>query len=106
MCAWLPIHGSERHFQLGNMAQIQPFVIPIAGTANNFYLRSLPFDMEGTTCSFYYELQDTTQTTYGIEPKVIYSGNLEMDAIDFNQWGADNQYCIEWAANKLGITLI
>ena len=40
------------------MAQIESFVIPIAGTADNLFLRSLPFDMEGNTCSFYYELQD------------------------------------------------
>jgi len=37
---------------------------------------------------------------------VITSGNIEMDELEYAAWGADNMYCIEWAANKLGLTLI
>ena len=88
------------------MAQIESFVIPIAGTADNLFLRSLPFDMEGNTCSFYYELQDTSQVTLLNGAKVVLSGNIEMTEAEYNNWGADNLYCIEWAANKLGVTLV
>jgi hypothetical protein len=37
--------------------------------------------------------------------KMLLNGTLDMDATDYANWGADNNYCIEWAANKLGLTL-
>ncbi len=87
------------------MAQIQPLTFPILGTANDLLLRVLAFDMDAQTASFYYELRDTTSSIVG-DIKVITSGNIEMDELEYAAWGADNMYCIEWAANKLGLTLI
>lgn len=85
------------------MAKIQPITFPILGTANEFYLKVLPFRMEDTSCSFYYEIlkidEDKSQ-------KVLTSGNLDMTESEFSGWGADNKYCLEWAAKKLGLTLI
>lgn len=85
------------------MAQIQPITIPTQGEANNLLLRVLPFDMDATSCSFYYELQNISPD--GV-PKSLIQGNLNMDETDFANWAADNNYCLIWAANKLGITLI
>lgn len=90
------------------MAKIQDFTIPIAGTANNLLLKSLPFDMEANECEFYYELQNLTpkdfENSYDI--KIIFSGNIKMNNLEYSAWGADNSYCLQWAATKLGLTLI
>lgn len=81
------------------MTNIQPLIIPIVGTATKLVVRVLPFDMTATNCDFYYGLLDA-------DDKTLIEGNLNMNDTDFAAWGADNQYCIQWAANKLGITLI
>jgi hypothetical protein len=83
------------------MAEIQPITIPTQGTANNLMLRVLPFDMDAKSCSFYYELQDTSKTI-----KPLLSGNIDMDEADFSAWAEDNNFCLEWAATKLGVVLL
>lgn len=88
------------------MAKIEPFTLPIVGTANNLMLRVLPFDMEADNCSFYYELQNITDGQIGNNIELILAGNIEMTEAEYSAWGADNDYCIQWAANKLGLTLI
>lgn len=88
------------------MAKIQQITLPILGTANNLLLRVLPFDMEAKTASFYYELQNITETQFGNDIKIIHSGNAEMTESEYALWGSDNSYCLQWIANKLGITLI
>lgn len=85
------------------MAKIQPVVFPIKGTATNFSLTVLNFNMEDTHATFYYTL--TADPVYG-QDSLIAEGNLKMTEAEFNQWGADNNYCLQWAANKLGLTLI
>ncbi len=87
------------------MAQIQPLTFPILGTADDLLLRVLAFDMDADTASFYYELRDTTSPVVG-DIKIITSGNLTMSEAEYDAWGADNSYCLQWAANKLGLTLI
>lgn len=87
------------------MAQIQPLTFPILGTADDLLLRVLAFDMDADTASFYYELRDTTSQVIG-DIKIITSGNLTMSEAEYDAWGADNSYCLQWAANKLGLTLI
>lgn len=88
------------------MAQIQPITFPILGTANTLLLRVLPFEMDATTASFYYELNEVTEDNGTFSTKNVINGNLTMDETDFQNWGADNNYCLEWAAQKLGIVLL
>ena len=85
------------------MAKIEPLIFPILGTATDFNLSVLQFNMEDSTAKFYYQL--TSEPVYG-KNNLIAEGNLEMNESEFNGWGADNMYCLQWAANKLGLTLI
>ena len=88
------------------MAKIQPIVFPIKGTATELELRVNGFSMEAKSAIFHYRLIDNTKPeSMGIN-KLIDEGNLSMTESEFVQWGADNQYCIDWAANKLNLTLI
>lgn len=81
------------------MAKIQPVVFPIIGTATNLNLRVLPFGMDDITATFYYSVETE-------ENKKCAEGNLTMTPEEFSGWGADNDYCLQWAANKLNLTLI
>ena len=80
------------------MAKIQPVVFPIIGTATDLEVRVLPFNMEDTTAAFYYIVNTE-------EGRKCTEGNLTMDETEFAAWGADNMYVLDWAANKLGLTL-
>ena len=87
------------------MAKIQTITFPILGQANDLLLRVLPFDMDAKTARFYYELRNINPNLIG-DIKIILTGEIEMTETEYNNWGADNTYCLQWAANKLGITLI
>jgi hypothetical protein len=81
------------------MAKIQPVVFPIIGTATDLIVRVLPFDMDAITATFYYSLNTE-------EGKMCTEGNLSMTPEEFAGWGSDNNYCNQWAASQLGLTLI
>lgn len=85
------------------MAKIQSITIPTLGIANELYLKVLPFSMDATSCSFYYEILNKDEEG---KERLFLSGNLEMTETEFDGWAADNNYCLNWAANKLGLTLI
>jgi hypothetical protein len=88
------------------MAKIQPVVFPIKGTATQLELKVNSFSMEANTAEFNYRLTDDGDLQTLRAKKVIDTGNLTMTEQEFESWGADNNYCIQWAANKLGLTLI
>lgn len=88
------------------MAKIQPVVFPIKGTATELELKVLGFSMDAKNAEFHYRLTDSGDLATLRAKKVIAEGNIEMTKEEFENWGADNKYCLEWAANKLGLTLI
>ena len=88
------------------MAKIQPVVFPIKGTATELEVRVNGFSMTDKTAEFHYRLTDSGDLQMLKAKKLIAEGNLSMNEQEFENWGADNNYCIEWAANKLGLTLI
>lgn len=88
------------------MTPIQPITIPTQGTAKALIVKCLTLDMTANSAEFYYELITDVLPEYNNSYKTLLSGNLNMPETDFNQWGSDNFFCIQWAANKLGLTLI
>lgn len=88
------------------MAKIEPVVFPIKGTATELEVRVNSFSMEANTADFHYRLTTSGDLQKLLPKKLIDEGNLSMTESEFAQWGADNNYCIQWAANKLGLTLI
>ena len=61
--------------------------------------------MTATTAIFYYALVDTISPSNNSFITLL-DGNIEMTESEFANWGADNQYCINWAASKLGVIII
>ena len=88
------------------MAKIQPVVFPIKGTATELEVRVNGFSMTDKTAEFHYRLTDSGDLQMLKAKKLIAEGNLSMNEQEFENWGVDNNYCIEWAANKLGLTII
>ena len=88
------------------MTKIEPITFPIKGTATNLDLRVLGFSMDAKTADFHYRLISDGDLQMLKPGKVIDEGNLKMTHQEFEDWGADNNYCLQWAANKLGLTLI
>lgn len=86
------------------MIHIQPVNIPTQGTAVAMVLKCQTLDMTATTAEFYFEL--ITEGDYNNPHKSLVSGNLYMSEDEYSQWGVDNNYCIQWAANKLNLTII
>lgn len=92
--------------------------------ANNFAL-SVVNDNLSTSASFYYQLQNVTETivpaipatetTEAIEEQIVTTtvtltiGNLTMDGETYQQWDADpsaNEWAYNWAAAQLNLVLI
>lgn len=88
------------------MTKIVPINIPTQGLATYLILKCMTLDMTANNAEFYYELVTDVLPIYNNSYKVLVSGNLQMNETDFSQWGADNNYCIQWAANKLGVTIL
>jgi hypothetical protein len=79
------------------MIQIKPVQFPLnKGTATTFTLSVLQFYMDAVTATFYYQLSTN-------EGFCLDQGNISMTEQEFIDWGIDNQYCIDWALNKLGL---
>lgn len=88
------------------MAKIEPIVFPIKGTATELELRVNTFSMDAKSADFHYRLTDSGDLATLKTKKVMAEGDLSMTESEFSAWGSDNNYCIQWAANKLGLILI
>jgi hypothetical protein len=86
------------------MIEIQPIQLP-NGIATNLVLKCLTLDMTATTAQFYYALCTDISAEYNNASNILLEGNLDMTESEYTQWGADNSYCIQWAANKLNLTI-
>jgi hypothetical protein len=86
------------------MIQIEEVQLP-NGVATNLVLKCLTLDMTATTAQFYYALCTDILAEYNNASNILLEGNLDMIETEYAQWGDDNSYCIQWAANKLNLTI-
>jgi hypothetical protein len=92
--------------KLYTMTEIQPINILTQGIAKYLILKCLTLDMTATAADFYFELITDILPEYNNSNKVLASGNISMNENEFALWGSDNNYCIQWAADKLGLIII
>lgn len=81
------------------MAQIQPVVFPIVGTATQLEVTILPFKTNAATCTTYYQLLTE-------ENKECLGGNYTLTPEEFALWGQDNSYINDIVAAYLGVTIV
>lgn len=87
------------------MTRIQPEVVPSKGTGVYFNLLALNFPMNPTSVTFYWQLfTENTVEEQSVPGICILDGNLTMDQQTYNNWGDNDEYCINWALNELGFT--
>ena len=90
------------------MKEIKPIQIWYQGqlinaTVFNLYVVS---DNLTTSAIFYFALFEGSVLEVGIK---LSDGNLTMDGIDYSNYSSSpdsNQFAYDWAANKLGLTLV
>jgi len=85
------------------MAKITPVVFPLnLGTADEIIIRT-SFQLEDKTANIMYEFRNSTIADRRTR---LSSGFLNMPEDIFTEWGADNQFIIDWVAGQLGLELI
>jgi hypothetical protein len=95
------------------MIKIQDVIVPTKGTGKYLNVRVLPFDLTPTSgIQLYWAIQAEMTSTdpEGVETtapgQVLLEGNLHMPQEQYELWGTDDTFVIEWAATQLNLTLI
>jgi len=82
------------------MAQrIQPIAFPLIGTATILEVKVQAFDTDANTCTISY----TVSTDLG---RVCVAGSYTLTQTEYDNWGSDNQYVNQIAANAIGVQII
>ena len=81
------------------MANIQPVVFPILGTATQLSVLVLNFATDATTCTTYYQLLTA-------DGKQCAQGNYTLTEAEYEGWGEDNAYIDNLVANHIGVTIL
>lgn len=71
---------------------------PINITANRINIYTLPYHLDGSGATLYYELLNENNT--------IKQGNIELSEEEIADWGTDDNYIIELALAKIDVTKI
>jgi len=89
------------------MTRIQIIHVPTKGNGEFFSLMALNFPMNPSSVTFYWQVYNAQLIEETIQPnQCILDGNLTMDGETYSQWGNNDQFCIEWACEQLGFTII
>ena len=81
------------------MAQIQPVVFPIVGTATQLSVLVLNFKTDAVTASTYYALLTEDGVT-------CIDGNYTMTEQQFADWGQDNSVVDGYVADYLNVVIV
>lgn len=90
------------------MVKIKDINVPTKGVGKNFSIKVIGLELPNGTPTFYWQVltdildiaESDEQPTY-IPGYMILEGNLQMESEEYNQWGTDDNYVIDWALNKL-----
>ncbi len=84
--------------------KIKRIDIKTKGEANYIAIASLQFPLHATSVDFYYKLVDTIDLeSVNVEENIVSDGYLKMESTDLKNWGADDDYVIDWVLSKLGL---
>jgi hypothetical protein len=95
------------------MNKIQDVVVPTKGTGKYLNVRVLPFDLEPTNgIQLYWAVlaETTTPDSEGVDQvgpgAMLLEGNLSFPQDQYELWGTDDTFVIDWAATELNLTII
>lgn len=79
---------------------IQPVTVPTKGTGNQFTIQVVSYGLGSNEATFYWNVGYIVDNFY----YQILEGNLTMKSPEFDQWGTDDEYVVNWALNQLNFT--
>ena len=95
------------------MNKIEDLVVPTKGTGKYLEVRALTFNLTPTSgITLYWAIYTETSSLdeNGLEVQtpgsIVLEGNLHMPQEQYELWGTDDTFVIEWAAAQLYLTLI
>lgn len=91
------------------MTRIKDVVIPTKPIGKLFTIKVINIELPGTNATFYWEVKSEGKdpdTNLPIPGETILDGNLFMSTSEYNQWGSDDNYVIDWALNQLNLQKI
>jgi hypothetical protein len=90
------------------MIKIEDVIIPTKGIAKYFNIIALNFPMNPSSVSFYWQLCSEVEDADGnkIAGNSLMDGNLTMTKEEYDAWGSDDSYVINWACNILDLTIL
>jgi hypothetical protein len=95
------------------MNKIEDLVVPTKGTGKYLEVRALTFNLTPTSgITLYWAVYTETSSLdeNGLEVQtpgsIVLEGNLHMPQEQYELWGTDDTFVIEWAATQLYLTLI
>jgi hypothetical protein len=95
------------------MNKIQDIVVPTKGTGKYLEVRALTFNLTPTNgISLYWAIytEQTNTDEEGVETKspgsLVLEGNLYMPQEEYDKWGLDDTFVIDWTATQLNLVLI
>jgi hypothetical protein len=95
------------------MNKIEDLVVPTKGTGKYLEVRALTFNLTPTSGITLYWAIYTEQTYTNAEEvevsgpgSIVLEGNLHMPQEQYELWGTDDTFVIEWVAAQLYLTLI
>jgi hypothetical protein len=95
------------------MNKIEDVIVPTKGTGKYLEVRALTFNLTPTSgISLYWAVYTETSSLdeNGLEVQtpgsIVLEGNLHMPQEQYELWGTDDTFVIDWAATQLYLTLI
>ena len=95
------------------MNKIEDIVVPTTGTGKYLEVRALTFNLTPTSgITLYWAIYTETSSLdeNGLEVQtpgsIVLEGNLHMPQEQYELWGTDDTFVIEWAAEQLNLVLI
>ena len=89
------------------MTRIESITVPTKGIGDFFQLTALNFPMNPQSVTFYWQVFASELIDEVLTPtKCLLDGNLTMDSETYSQWGNNDTFCIQWACEQLGFTII
>lgn len=95
------------------MIKIKDIIVPTKGTGKYLNVRVLPFDLTPTDGITLYwaiqaeaELTNTEDLRQSVAGAVLLEGNLHFPQDKYEEWGTDDTFVTNWAAEQLGLTII
>jgi hypothetical protein len=78
---------------------IQPHAMGVVGTATAINVSVGGFAANATSCGLTYQL-------FNQDGQAIFSNGLTLAGEDYENWGADNFYLVEYVCAQLGLQLV